>query len=78
MKKRTNSAFTANSLTVAALLLTLVCPTPLLMAQQKTPPPQGRRPLPKPPTGSRGFEKYTGKDVTTRLVAAGATGLASS
>ena len=63
----------ARSLTVAALFLSLACMTPLLMAQQKTTPEQGRRPLPKPPTGSRGFEKYAGKDVTTRLVAAGAT-----
>jgi hypothetical protein len=31
-----------------------------------------RRPLPKPPSGSRGFEQ-TGKDASSRLIAAGAT-----
>lgn len=37
---------------------------------QQTPPP--RRPLPKPPTGSRGFEQ-AGPDASSRLIAAGAT-----
>jgi hypothetical protein len=32
-----------------------------------------RRPLPKPPSGSRDFEKYAGQDSSTRLIAAGAT-----
>lgn len=32
-----------------------------------------KRPLPKPPTGPRGFEKYSGKDSSSRLIAAGAT-----
>lgn len=32
-----------------------------------------RRPLPKPPSGPRGFEKYAGKDSSSRLIAAGAT-----
>ncbi|HEX8098469.1 MAG TPA: CHAT domain-containing protein [Pyrinomonadaceae bacterium] len=32
-----------------------------------------RRPLPKPPAGSRGFEQYGGKDASSRLIAAGAT-----
>jgi len=31
-----------------------------------------RRPLPKPPSGSRGFEQ-TGRDASSRLIAAGAT-----
>lgn len=34
---------------------------------------QPRRPLPKPPSGPRGFEKYSGKDSSSRLIAAGAT-----
>jgi len=73
MNMRTILRLSAKSLTVV-IMLTLLCMTSLVMAQQqKTPPAQGRRPLPKPPTGSRGFEKYSGKDVTTRLVAAGAT-----
>jgi len=38
-------------------------------AQKKTPP---RRPLPKPATGSRGFEQ-AGRDASSRLIAAGAT-----
>src|SRR5437660_1770363 len=33
---------------------------------------QPRRPLPKPPTGSRGFEQ-AGRDASSRLIAAGAT-----
>ncbi len=32
-----------------------------------------RRALPKPPSGPRGFEKYSGKDSSSRLIAAGAT-----
>ncbi len=35
--------------------------------------PTPRRPLPKPPSGPRGFEKYSGKDSSSRLIAAGAT-----
>jgi hypothetical protein len=34
---------------------------------------RARRPLPKPPSGPRGFEKYAGKDSSSRLIAAGAT-----
>lgn len=37
-----------------------------------TPIPQ-RRALPKPPSGTRGFEKYAGRDTSSRLIAAGAT-----
>jgi len=33
---------------------------------------KARRPLPKPPSGSRGFEQ-TGRDASSRLIAAGAT-----
>lgn len=36
-------------------------------------PIKPRRPLPKPPSGARGFEKYSGKDSSSRLIAAGAT-----
>lgn len=35
--------------------------------------PKPRRPLPKPVSGPRGFEKYSGKDSSSRLIAAGAT-----
>jgi hypothetical protein len=35
--------------------------------------PGARRPLPKPESGSRGFEQYQGKDASTRLIAAGST-----
>ena len=41
------------------------------VAQQPATPV--RKPLPKPTTGTRGFEKYTGKDATSRLIAVGAT-----
>lgn len=34
---------------------------------------QPRRPLPKPKTGARGFEQYSGRDASSRLIAAGAT-----
>lgn len=36
-------------------------------------PPKPRRQLPKPVSGPRGFEKYSGKDSSSRLIAAGAT-----
>ncbi|HXM35130.1 MAG TPA: DUF928 domain-containing protein [Pyrinomonadaceae bacterium] len=45
-------------------------------AQKPTPSPSPmpqRRILPKPPTGSRGFEKYAGQDSSSRLIAGGAT-----
>jgi len=44
------------------------------LAQTPSPSPSGqRRPLPKPPGGARGFEKYAGNDSSSRLIAAGAT-----
>jgi hypothetical protein len=43
-------------------------------AQNPSPTPTAqRRPLPKPPSGARGFEKYAGRDTSSRLIAAGAT-----
>jgi hypothetical protein len=43
-------------------------------AQNPSPTPrEQRRPLPKPPSGARGFEKYAGRDTSSRLIAAGAT-----
>jgi hypothetical protein len=36
-------------------------------------PSGARRPLPKPPKGSRGFEQYAGRDAATRLISMGAT-----
>jgi len=46
----------------------------LAMAQEQKPAPSPgpRRPLPKPASGSRGFEQY-GHDASSRLIAAGAT-----
>jgi hypothetical protein len=47
-----------------------------VQAQNPTPSPTPiaqRRPLPKPPTGARGFEKYAGGDSSQRGIAAGAT-----
>ena len=41
-------------------------------AQDPSKKPGPRRPLPKPPTGSRGFEQG-GRDSSSRLIAAGAT-----
>ena len=45
-----------------------------VVARAQTPPKQAgpRRPLPKPTTGSRGFEQ-AGRDSSSRLIAAGAT-----
>ena len=46
-----------------------------VQAQSPTPlptPNPPRRPLPKPPNGARGFEKYSG-DSSSRLIAGGAT-----
>lgn len=44
------------------------------IAQEQKPAPSTgpRRPLPKPASGSRGFEQY-GRDASSRLIAAGAT-----
>lgn len=36
-------------------------------------PPGPRRPLPKPASGSRGFDQSTGRDAASRLIAAAAT-----
>lgn len=44
----------------------------LAQAQDPSRKPSPRRPLPKPPTGSRGFEQ-AGRDSSSRLIAAGAT-----
>lgn len=41
-------------------------------SQKPSPAPTPRRPLPKPTTGSRGFEQ-AGRDASSRLIAAGAT-----
>jgi CHAT domain-containing protein len=61
------------------LLLSLVvlslCMTSFhFTTRAQNPPKQSgpRRPLPKPPTGSRGFEQ-TGRDASSRFIAAGAT-----
>jgi hypothetical protein len=40
---------------------------------QNAPQNKSRRPLPKPPKGSRGFEQYAGRDASTRLIGMGAT-----
>jgi len=40
---------------------------------QSAPQNKSRRPLPKPPKGSRGFEQYAGRDASTRLIGMGAT-----
>jgi hypothetical protein len=44
-------------------------------AQAPSPSPatSQRRPLPKPPNGARGFEKYAANDSSSRLIAGGAT-----
>jgi hypothetical protein len=42
-------------------------------AQTPSTTPGPRRSLPKPPTGTRGFEKYTGGDTSKRGIEAGAT-----
>jgi hypothetical protein len=52
------------------LIILLMCLFGLVEAQQ---PAAQRRPLPKPSSGSRGFEQYKGHDAESRLVAAGAT-----
>lgn len=44
-----------------------------VQAQTPTPSPTPRRQLPKPPAGTRGFEKYSGGDSSGRGIAAGAT-----
>lgn len=59
---------------LASLLVCLLFAGTLLLVaqQQQTQKPAPRRPLPKPTTGSRGFEQ-AGRDSSSRLIAAGAT-----
>jgi len=45
----------------------------MITATAQKPSTDARRPLPKPPKGSRGFEQYEGKDASTRLIGMGAT-----
>ena len=71
MRNSINSKCSAHFLSLPPLLLSMLLMGISLLAQQQ--PRPARRPLPKPPTGARGFEKYTGKDVTSRLIAVAAT-----
>ena len=71
MSRSMYSKHPAGFLSVPALLLSVLCLVTSLVAQQQ--PTPVRRPLPKPASGARGFEKYTGKDATSRLIAVGAT-----
>lgn len=67
------------SLRLRLLVLALFCfagYSTALHAQSPSPSPSpspARRVLPKPPSGTRGFEKYTGGDSSQRGIAAGAT-----
>lgn len=50
-------------------LVLLVMATGIASAQTAKPSPTPRRPLPKPASGSRGFDRYAGRDASKRLVA---------
>jgi tetratricopeptide (TPR) repeat protein len=59
-----------------ALALFLLAPSSELASHSQpkpTPSPTPRRPLPKPVRGSRGFEQYSSRDASVRLIAATAT-----
>ena len=71
MSRSMDSKQPVGFLSLPALLLSVLCMVTSPLAQQQ--PAPVRRPLPKPPAGARGFEKYTGKDATSRLIAVGAT-----
>lgn len=71
MSRSIDSKYPGNFLCLPALLLSVLCMVTSLLAHQQS--PQKRRPLPKPPAGARGFEKYTGKDAPSRLIGLGAT-----
>lgn len=71
MSRSRYSKHPSGFLSVPALLLSVLCLATSLVAQQQ--PPPVRRPLPKPASGARGFEKYTGQDAKSRLIAVGAT-----
>ncbi len=69
-------------ISLAMLFLPLICFVAApeisgLAAAQNTnssgTPSGQRRPLPKPPSGPRGFEKYKGSDTSARQIAGGAT-----
>jgi tetratricopeptide (TPR) repeat protein len=60
----------------AAVVVVCLFTTVTALAQvstQPTPSPTPRRPLPKPVTGSRGFEQYAQRDASARLIAAAGT-----
>lgn len=57
-------------LSLVVFSLSLACFDPNARAQKSQGP---RRPLPKPASGPRGFEQSTGRDASSRLIAAGAT-----
>lgn len=56
---------------LATLALSAVIVTGLVATPAQQPAP--RRPLPKPAAGARGFEQYSARDASSRLIAAGAT-----
>ncbi len=63
-------------LVISLAMLSLCFMGLIATAQTPTPSPSPttpRRPLPKPASGARGFEKFAGRDASDRLIAAGAT-----
>jgi tetratricopeptide (TPR) repeat protein len=63
------------SYVIRFLFLFWICSsgTALAFAQKPVPSPTPRRALAKPATGSRGFDQFTPRDASARLIAAGAT-----
>src|SRR2546427_6348511 len=62
-----------SALTVLCLALTATVLAQGSAQEKSKPSPTPRRPLPKPVAGSRGFEKYAGRDTSSRLIAGAAT-----
>jgi len=73
---KTIPIFTLRSkgITCAMTCLVLVVATTLFgqPVNQPKPSPTPRRPLPKPVAGSRGFERFAGRDASARLIAGAA------
>ncbi len=70
------SSLVVRSMIIPSLLLSLSLVGFVATAYAQNPSSsssRSRRPLPKPPSGARGFEKYEGHDSSSRLIAVGAT-----
>jgi tetratricopeptide (TPR) repeat protein len=71
---KNNSTFTFRGFAICgALFLSLTLSATVLAQRAPEQKPPTRRPLPKPVSGSRGFEQFANRDASARLIAAAGT-----